>query len=88
MDLKDIKSKLKEAKKDIDDQISFLESIEKSKNFKIVKFGAEWCTPCVSLKPYFKKSKEENPEIDFYDLDIGTKDTQKNLLLLPIHGLL
>lgn len=68
-------------KQDIQDQLSFIKSLEDSNKFKIVKFGAPWCSPCVQLKPYFSKSKEENPDIQFYDLDLGDQTNQKNVLL-------
>ena len=85
MDFKELKQNLKNRlsilTKDIDDQVSFIESLESSKKFKIVKFGAAWCSPCVQLKPYYTKSKEENPEIEFHDLDLGDQQNQKNVLL-------
>lgn len=85
MDFAELKNTLIEKKKsiekDLNDQISFIDKLENSNNFKIVKFGASWCSPCVQIKPYFIKSKEENPNIDFHDLDMGTQDSQQNVVL-------
>jgi thiol-disulfide isomerase/thioredoxin len=68
-------------KQDYVDGLSVLDKLESSSNFKVVKFGAEWCSPCVRLKPYFQNSQEENPDIDFYDIDLGDQQNQKNVLL-------
>ena len=57
---------------------SLIEDLKNSENFKIIKIGAEWCPPCVRLKPYFTKSKEENKNIDFYDIDLGSRDNSRN----------
>lgn len=65
---------------------SLIEGLESSTNYKIIKVGAEWCPPCVRLKPYFKESKEKNPDIDFYDIDLGDKENPKNRILSSLLG--
>ena len=50
-----------------------IKKMQESSKYKVVKVGADWCPPCVRLKPYFHKSEEENPNIDFHDVNIKGK---------------
>ena len=51
----------------------FIKKMQESSNYKVVKVGADWCSPCMRLKPYFHKAEEENPNIDFHDVNIKGK---------------
>ncbi len=36
----------------------------------IIKYGAEWCGPCKSIMPVFKKLAKDYPHVYFLDIDI------------------
>ncbi|MDD2354202.1 MAG: thioredoxin family protein [Patescibacteria group bacterium] len=46
---------------------------------KILKFGAEWCSGCIIMKPRFKEIETENPwlETEYYDFDIAKDVVEK-----------
>lgn len=59
-----------------------INKMQESGKYKVVKVGADWCPPCVALKPYFNRSEKEYPDIDFHDVNIkgkGEPEEYKNL---------
>lgn len=80
-DIKTLVGFLKEKIKDIDDEKRMLENILSSSKFKLLKFGADWCGPCVAIKPVVKKFVEDlEGKIDFFDIDIGDKERKNEKL--------
>ncbi len=41
-----------------------------SKGYVLLCFGAEWCSPCKAIAPFFNSLKEKYPSIKFLKLDI------------------
>ena len=46
-------------------------------NKKITKFSRQSCGPCVAFAAAWKELKEENPEIEFVEVDTGTEGGKK-----------
>lgn len=38
----------------------------------VKKFSAEWCQPCRQMVPVFEEVKQENPNIQFIEIDVDT----------------
>ena len=56
---------------DVMDRKGFESLLKLNDSVIIIKFGAEWCGPCKTIKSCVKKNlKEISPEIHYYDLDI------------------
>ena len=36
----------------------------------VIKFGAEWCSPCKAIAPIVKKISLKYPEVDFIECDV------------------
>ena len=41
-----------------------------SKGNIVLKFGAEWCGPCKTIKPILEELKKENESVEFIDIDV------------------
>ena len=41
-----------------------------SKGYSIVDAGAEWCSPCKSIAPFFESLKDKYPNLKFLKCDI------------------
>lgn len=41
-----------------------------SKGYALIDFGAEWCSPCKAIAPFFNSLKGKYPEVKFFKLDI------------------
>jgi len=61
----------------------------------IVKFGADWCSPCRVLEPVLNEVESEHDDIDFYSVDVDKESelTQiigirsvPSILFVPIIG--
>jgi len=50
--------------------IEFEQLVKGSDKRVVVDFFATWCGPCKMLAPIFEKVAEDNPEIDFYKVDV------------------
>lgn len=37
---------------------------------KVMRFTADWCSPCRALAPIIEDIKKENPDVDFQVIDI------------------
>lgn len=48
----------------------FSEKVIKSQNLVIVDFFADWCGPCKMLSAVLDKLKAENPDINFYKVNV------------------
>lgn len=46
---------------------------------KILKFGAQWCSGCIIMKPRFKEIEAENPwlKTEYYDFDTDKEMVEK-----------
>lgn len=53
------------------EKIKSLDNIKLSKGVTIVKFGAEWCSPCKQLDPILGEVSEESKYVSFFSVDIG-----------------
>jgi len=55
---------------------------------KILKFGAEWCSGCIVMKPRWQEIEKENPwlETKYYDFDIDKDQIKKYEIndILPV----
>ena len=49
---------------------SQFDSLLHQNNLCVIKFGAEWCGPCVRFAPQFERLAEENQDIDFVHVDV------------------
>lgn len=46
---------------------------------KVLKFGADWCSGCLVMKPRWQEIEQEIPNLqtDYYDVDKDTKMVEK-----------
>jgi len=55
---------------------------------KILKFGAEWCSGCIIMKPRWQEIEKEYPELDtkYYDFDVDKDQIEKYEIndILPV----
>jgi len=42
----------------------------KGENNTVIKFSATWCGPCKSYTPVFESFADDNPNVDFYAVDV------------------
>lgn len=55
--------------KEIRDLTSFQEEVQSSEDV-VVKFEADWCSPCKAVKPIVEEVARQNPDIKFISVDI------------------
>jgi len=55
---------------DIKDYSTFQRELENSSEDVIVKFEADWCSPCKAVQPIVEEVARQNPEIKFLSVDI------------------
>jgi hypothetical protein len=55
------------------EEVEFEERIKASKNFKIVKFGADWCEPCKEFTEEINEKIKGVDGVEYHDLQISTK---------------
>lgn len=41
----------------------------KGEDIKVIKFYADWCSPCQAMKPEYEKVKKLYPHVEFYEVD-------------------
>lgn len=55
---------------------------------KVLKFGAEWCSGCIIMKPRWQEIEKENPwlETKYYDFDQDKEAIEKYQIneILPV----
>jgi thiol-disulfide isomerase/thioredoxin len=55
---------------------------------KILKFGAEWCSGCIIMKPRWQEIEKEYPGLDtkYYDFDVDKDQIEKYEIndILPV----
>lgn len=58
---------------DITSEVDF-RNILRKKRFVLVDYGADWCGPCRSIKPFVHQLADENPELTvcYVDADAET----------------
>jgi len=46
---------------------------------KVLKFGADWCSGCLVMKPRWEEIEKENPwlKTEYYDYDLNEKTVEK-----------
>ncbi len=54
-------------------EATFKPAVQDSQGVKILKFGADWCGPCKAMKPVLEGAAEDNPDIDFFDIDVDVE---------------
>ena len=53
------------------DREAFQEVLDNNEGIVILKFGADWCSPCKLIAPFIKSMMEKLPEsFTVYDLDV------------------
>ena len=55
------------------EEVEFENKIKSSKNFKIVKFGADWCGPCKEFTEKVNVQIEGVDGVEYHDLKISEK---------------
>lgn len=60
----------------------FAEKVINSKNAVVVDFFADWCGPCKMLSPVLEELKMQNPNVDFYKVNIDD-----NIALADAYGI-
>lgn len=48
----------------------FKEKVLNSQNTVVVDFYADWCGPCKMLSPVLENLSSQNPDVDFYKVNI------------------
>src|SRR4051812_14301813 len=62
----------------------YLKMVNKEKTV-MVYFNADWCVPCIKLKPFIEQLQNERKEIELIPLDVD--DNPKVALYLEINAL-
>ena len=58
------------------EEVKLYDSIINSKKIKFVKFTAAWCAPCQSMKKWYEPFMNDNPQIDFIEIDLGERSLE------------
>ena len=56
-----------------EEELEFEEKIKASNNFKIVKFGADWCAPCKEFTDQINEDIKGVDGVEYHDLKISSK---------------
>ena len=56
---------------------------KKTRKVVITKFGADWCSPCVKMKPELKKLRKAHPDWEIKEIDVDKDPKYKNITSLP-----